>query len=125
MMKKPDRMLISRMKFENGPLITPLFNLYLDQSLILKKIFFFFQYDGRKCFNSFVDSVVEASCQGDLNKDSTVVAETMKLIGNSSYGYQLIDRSKHTETKYFNGHGVDKLVNDRFFKTLNKLPNNI
>ena len=104
MMKKPRRMLISRMKLENGPLITPVLSLYL---FILKKIFFFFQYDGRKCFNSFNDSVVEARCQRDLNKDSTVVAETMKLIGNSSYGYQTIDRSKHTETKYLNGHAME------------------
>ena len=49
----------------------------------------------------------------------------MKLIRNSSYGYQIIDRSRHTSTKYVKGFQVDELINNRFFKSLNELPGQI
>ena len=46
--------------------------------------------------------MVDARREGDENPLSGIVAETMKLSGNSSYGYQIMDRSKHTITKYLN-----------------------
>ena len=46
--------------------------------------------------------MVDARREGDENPLSGVVAETMKLLGNSSYGYQIMDRSRHTITKYLN-----------------------
>ena len=45
-----------------------------------------------KCFNYIVQSVVDARREGDENSPG-VVAETMKLLSNSSYGYQIMDRS--------------------------------
>ena len=42
------------------------------------------------CINVFVQSVVDARREGDENPDSSVVAETMELLGNSSYGYQIM-----------------------------------
>ena len=60
---------------------------------------------------------MEARREGDKNTSSSVVAETMKLIGNSSYGYQFMDRSKHSKTQYVVGAEVDKLVNERNSKT--------
>ena len=53
-----------------------------------------------KCFNNFVESAVIDRRKGDENSKSSVVAETMKLVANSSYGYQKMDRSLHTVTKY-------------------------
>ena len=38
--------------------------------------------------------------KGDENPYSSVVAETMKLLADSSYGYQITDRSRLTVTKY-------------------------
>ena len=49
----------------------------------------------------------------------------MKLIGNSSYGYQLMDLSKHSKTQYVVGAEVHKLVNERNFNNLNVLPSSI
>ena len=34
------------------------------------------------------------------NSNSSVIAVTMKLLAISSYGYQIMDRSRHTITKY-------------------------
>ena len=42
----------------------------------------------------------------------------MKLLGNSFYGYQLMDRSKHTMTKYLGDEKTHKAINNQFFKRL-------
>ena len=96
LLKQPQRMLISSFKLENGTVITPLLNFYLSLGLKCTKIYRFVQYTPKKCFNNFVQSVVDARRVGDENPESSVVAETMKLLGNSSYGYQIMDRSRHT-----------------------------
>jgi hypothetical protein len=72
-----------------------------------------------------VDSVVKARRSGDKNKESNVVAETMKLIANSSYGYQILDRSKHTNTKYVTDQQVDKMINSKRFRKYNALNDSI
>ena len=46
--------------------------------------------------------MIDARREGDENPLSGIVAETMKLLVNSSYGYQIMDRSRHTITKYLN-----------------------
>ena len=45
----------------------------------------------------------------------------MKLLGNSSYGYQIMDRSRHTETKYLNDEKTHKAINGKLFKRLNSV----
>ena len=45
----------------------------------------------------------------------------MKLLGNSSYGYQIMDRSRHTETKYLNDEKTHKVINGNLFKRLNSV----
>ena len=101
-MPQPKRMLISRFILLNGTIITPLLLFYLQLRLVCRKIHRFVQNTPRKCINNFVESAVDARRQGDENPNSSVVAETMKLLANSSYGYQIMDRSRHTLTKYLN-----------------------
>ena len=119
LLKHPQRMLISSFKLENGSIITPLFNFYMELGLQCTKVYRFVQYLPRKCFNKFVQSVVDARREGDENPLSGVVAETMKLLGNSSYGYQIMDRSRHTITKYLNDEKTHKAINEPLFKRLN------
>ena len=121
LLKQPQRMLISSFKLENGTVITPLLNFYLSLGLKCTKIYRFVQYTPKKCFNNFVQSVVDARRVGDENPESSVVAETMKLLGNSSYGYQIMDRSRHRETKYLNDEKTHKAINGKLFKRLNSV----
>ena len=91
--------------------------------MLLKDVFWFLQYTPRRCFETFVQNVVDARREGDQNKESTVVAETMKLIGNSSYGYQIMDRLyEHQVRERITG---GQIFNNRFFKTINELPEQI
>ena len=43
----------------------------------------------------------------------------MKLLANSSYGYQIMDRSRHTVTKYLNDEKTHSAINNKLFKRLN------
>ena len=86
LLKQPQRMLISSFKLYYGTVITLLLNFYLDLGLKCTKIYRVVQYTHKKRFNDFVQSIVDARRAGDENAESSVVAETMKLFGNSSYG---------------------------------------
>ena len=119
LLKLPQRMLISSLKFTNGTLMTPLFNFYLDLGLQCTKVHRLVQYTAHNVFNSFVQSVVDARRAGDENRLSGIVAATMKLLGNSSYGYQIMDRSKHTIIKYLGEEKNHKAINNQFIKRLN------
>ena len=74
-----------------------------------------------KCFNNFVQSAVNARREGDENPNSSVVAETMKLLANSSYGYQIMDRSRHTVTKYLSDERPHGAINTNFFNRLDHI----
>ena len=100
LLSQPQKMLTSSFSLQNGTHIAPLLLFYLQLGLVVTKTHRFAEYTPKKCFNSFVQSAVDARTQGDQNPKSSVVAETMKLLDNSSYGYQIMDRSRHTVTKY-------------------------
>ena len=64
---------------------------------------------------------MDARRQGDENPNSSVVAETMKLLANSSYGYHIMDRSRHTVTKYLSDEKTHSAINSKLFKRLNHI----
>ena len=115
---QPRKMLISSYFFENGTLITPLLLFYLDLGLVCKKIFRFVEYIPVKCFRNFVQSAVDDRREAYENQNSSVVAETMKLLANSSYGYQIMDRSSHTVTKFLSDEKTHGVINTKKIKRL-------
>ena len=50
---------------------------------------------------------------------SGVVAENMKLLGNSAYDYQIMDRARHTITRHLNDEKTHKAINEPRFTRLN------
>ena len=116
---QPRKKLISScFLFENGTIFTPLLLFYLELELLCKKIYRFVDYAPVKCFNKFVQSAVNARREGDENRNSGVVAETINLLANSSYSYQTMDRSRHTVTKYLSDEKTHGAINTKFFKRL-------
>ena len=65
--------------------------------------------------------MVDARREGDENPLSGVLAETIKHLGISPYGYQIINRSRHTITKYLNDEKAHKAINEPLFKRLKKI----
>ena len=115
---EPRRTLTSSFHLNNGTLITPLFFFYSDLGLFCTKIYRFVEYTPMKCFNKFVQSAVKARRPGDENPNSTVVAETMKLLSNNSYGHQIMDRSRHRVTKYLNDEKTHAAKSNKMFELL-------
>ena len=124
-MSQPRKMLISSFTLQNGTLNTPLLLFYLQLGLVCTKIHRFVEYTPKKCFNSFVQSAVDARRKGDENPNSSVVAETMKLLANNSYGYEIMYRSRHTVTKYLSDEKTQAAINSKLFKKLDHLNNSL
>ena len=120
-LSQPRKMLISSFTLQNGTLILSLLLFYLQFCLVCTKIHRSVEYTPRKCYNSFVQSAVDARRQGDENSNSSFVTETMKLLANSSYGYQIMDRSRHTVAKYL----IDEKTHAAINSKLSKKPDNV
>ena len=60
-------MLISSLKLEKGRVIICLLKIYMELGLQCTKIYRSAQYSHRKCFDNFVQSVVDARREGDEN----------------------------------------------------------
>ena len=118
---QPQKMLILSYFLENSTLITPLILFYLELGLLCKKIYRFVEYTPVKCFNKFVQSAVDARREGDENPNSSVVAETMKFLANSSYGYQIMDRSRHTVKKILSDEKTHGAINTKLFQRLDRI----
>ena len=69
----------------------------------------------------FVQSAVIARREGDENPNSSVVAETMNWLANSSYGYQVRDRSCHTVTKNLSDEKTHGAINSKLFNRLDHI----
>ena len=68
------------------------------------------------CLNNFGQSAVSAGREGDKNTNSGVVAGTMQLLANSSYGYQIMDRSRHTVTRYLSDENTHGAIKNKIFR---------
>ena len=72
-----------------------------------------------------MQSAVAARRKGDENPNSNVVAETFKLLSNSSYGYQIMDKNRHTVTKYLSDEKPHAAINSKLFKKLDHVNNSL
>ena len=70
---QPRRMLIPSFHIKRGTLVSPIILFYLQQGLVCAKIHHFVEYTPLSCFNSFVQSAVNARREGDKNPNSTVL----------------------------------------------------
>ena len=122
-MCQPQKILISSFTLQNGTLITPLLLFYLQLGLVVTEKHRFVECTPKKCFNSFVQAAVVARTKRDENPNSSVVAKTRKLLANKSYGYQIMDRSRHTVTKYLSDEKTHAATNSKLFKRLDHLNN--
>ena len=79
----------SCLKLTNGTIITPLLLFQLELGLVCTKYYRLVEYIPVKCFNTFVQSTVNARRQRDGNFNSSIAAETMELLA------QLVSLSKY------------------------------
>ena len=99
--------------------------LYCQLGLVLTKLHRFVEYIPKKCFNSFLQSVVDAKRQGDENPFSSIVVETNKLLSKSCYGYQIVEHTWHNVTKYFSDKKTHAAFNSKQFEKLDHMNNSL
>ena len=119
---KPRKLLVGGMKAKRLLLATPLLKWYLEHGLEVTNIDKVIEYIPNSCFKEFQHDVSNARRTGDQNPSMSIIADTMKLIGNSAYGSLIMDKEKHQSLSYIEGESKAKLkVNNPRFKMLNEL----
>ncbi|KAG2877943.1 hypothetical protein PC115_g23213 [Phytophthora cactorum] len=119
----PARKLIGSYFGEKILIYTPLLKWYLSHGMGITKTYCFIKASSHKAFAPFMEAVSNARREGDVDKSKTMIAEMMKLVGNSAFGRSGMDMSKHKEVKYesndkaikskiehFTFHGLEELM---------------
>jgi hypothetical protein len=118
----PRRLLVGGMKARQMLIATPLLKWYLEHGMVVTKIYQVVEYQQQRCFQDFVKEVSDARRRGDVDKNTTILADTMKVIGNSAYGSLIMDKTKHRVMSYVQGENQTCLkVNDPRFRKLDCL----
>ena len=99
-MSRPKRSLIGSMKGEKILLATPLLKWYLERGLEVTRVYQVIEYTSKPCFKTFGDGVSNACRAGDADPSKAIIADTMKQVGNSSYGKTITNKERHRQVKY-------------------------
>ena len=100
-------------------LATPLLRWYLAYVLVVDRLYKIIEYELNPCFRRFGESVSTARRAGDEDPDKAIIADTMKLLGNSGYGKTVTNVDRHRDVKYCNEIGTSSLINNKRFRQLN------
>ena len=115
--EKPRRLLVGGMKAEKILLSSHYLKWLLQKGLVVSHIYQVVEFTPKQPFRKFVQEVSDARRAGDIDKDKKIIADTMKLIGNSGYGSLIMDKTKHQDTLYAQGRGAVQLkINEPCFK---------
>ena len=117
-MSTPRRMLVGSYRGEKILLATPLLRWYLAHGLVVDRVYQIIEYEPKPCFQNFGDSVSAARRAGDTDPDKAIIADTIKLLGNSAYGKTVTNVDRHRDIKYSTEVGTSALVNNKRFRQL-------
>ena len=124
-MPRPCRALIGSYRGDKILLATPLLQFYLEQGLVVTKVYQAIEWCSKPCFRGFGDFVSNARREGDRG-GSAVVAETAKTVGNAGYGCFIMDSSRHLDIKYEEDHvKVARTINSYWFRDLEEIDNGV
>ena len=99
-------------------LATPLLIWYLAHGLVVDRVYQVVSYEPNPCFQRFGESVSAARRAGDSDPEKAIIADTMKLLGNSGYGKTVTNVDRHREVKYCTEVGTSALINNKRFRQL-------
>ena len=117
-LSKPRFMLVDSFRGVNILLATPLLRWYLAHGLVVDRVYQIIEYEPNPCFRWFAESVSAARCAGDEDPDKAIIADTMKLLGNSGYGKTVTNVDRHRDVKYCTEIGTSALINNKRFRQL-------
>ena len=115
---KPRVMLVGSFRGVKILLATPLLRWYLAHGLVVDRVYQIIEYEPNPCFQRFGESVSAARRAGDEDPDKTIIADTMKLLGNSGYGKTVTNVDRHRDVKYCTEIDTSSLINNKRFRQL-------
>ena len=110
---QPRRSLIGSYFGEKILLATPLLKWYLEHGLEVTHVYQVIEYTPNACFHPFGEAVSDARRAGDIDPNKSIIADTMKLVGNSSYGKTITNKERHRQVKFCTG-----IINIRALKNI-------
>ena len=117
-MSAPRRMLVGSFHGEKLLLATPLLRWYLAHGLVVDRMYQVVEYEPNPCFQRFGESVSVARRAGDSDPEKAIIADTIKLLGNSGYGKTVTNVDRHHDVKYCTEVGTSALINNKRFRQL-------
>ena len=117
-MSTPRRMLIGSYRGDKILLTTPLLRWYIAHGLVVDRVYQIVEYSPKPCFQHFGESVSTARRNGDVDPDKSIIADTMKLLGNSAYGKTVTNVDRHRDIKYCTEVGTSSHINNKRFRQL-------
>ena len=119
-MSTPRRMLVGSYRGEKILLTTPLLQWYLAHGLVVDRVYQIVEYSPKPCFQHFGESVSTARRNGDVDPDKSIIADTMKLLGNSAYGKTVTNVDRHRKVTYCTevGTSLSLLIGNKRFRQL-------
>ena len=117
-MSTPRRMLVGSFHGIKLLLATPLLRWYLAHGLVVDRVYQVVDYEPNPCFQRFGESVSAARRAGDADPEKAIIADTMKLLGNSAYGKTVTNIDKHRDVRYSTEVGTSSHINNKRFRQL-------
>ena len=117
-MSTPRRMLVGSYHGKTILLSTPLLQWYLAHGLVVDHVYQIVEYHREACFRQFGESVSTARRAGDADPDKAIIADTMKLLGNSAYGKTVTNVDRHRNVAYCTEVGSSACINNKRFRQL-------
>ena len=114
-MSTPRRMLVGSYRGEKILLTTPLLRWYIAHGLVVDHVYQVVEYERKPCFRNFGESVSTARRNGDSDPEKAIIADTMKLLGNSGYGKTVTNVDRHRNVTYSTEVGTSLLINNKRF----------
>nr|XP_039250892.1 uncharacterized protein LOC120328465 [Styela clava]XP_039250893.1 uncharacterized protein LOC120328465 [Styela clava]XP_039250895.1 uncharacterized protein LOC120328465 [Styela clava]XP_039250896.1 uncharacterized protein LOC120328465 [Styela clava]XP_039250897.1 uncharacterized protein LOC120328465 [Styela clava]XP_039250898.1 uncharacterized protein LOC120328465 [Styela clava]XP_039250899.1 uncharacterized protein LOC120328465 [Styela clava]XP_039250900.1 uncharacterized protein LOC1203 len=124
-MSQPRRSLIGSYIGNKILLATDLVRWYINHGIQITHIYQFIEYEPKECFAPFRDEVSAARREGDTSPEKAILADTYKLLGNSSYGKTLENVANYRTITYCDGKQARDLINDPSFVGATQLDDNL
>ena len=117
-LSKPRVMLVGSFRGVKILLATPLLLWYLAHGLVVDRVYQIIEYEPNPGFRQFGEPVSAARRAGDEDPDKAIIADTMKLLGNSGYGKTVTNVDRRRDVKYCTEIGTSALINNKRFRQL-------
>ena len=124
-MSTPRRMLVGSFHGIKLLLATPLLRWYLAHGLVVDRVYQVVDYEPNPCFQRFGEYVYAARRAGDADPEKAIIADTMKLLGNSGYGKTVTNVDRHRDINYCTEVGTSSHINNKRFRQLDVVTDDV